>query len=66
MAPFLMGNRDIMTSNEDRREAKMGSRGEVPCLGFGDEIPIVPMRGAPITRIGAEPLGDNYDSDTLQ
>jgi len=44
-----------MTSNEDRREAKMGSRGEVPCLGLGDEIPIVPMREAPITRIGEEP-----------
>jgi len=55
-----------MTSNEDRREAEMGSRGEVPCLGLGDEIPIVPMREAPITRIGEEPSGDNYDSDTLR
>jgi len=44
----------------------MGSRGEVPCLGLGDEIPIVPMREAPITRIGEEPSGDNYDSDTLR
>jgi len=44
-----------MTSNDDRREAKMGSRGEVPCLGLGDEIPIVPMREAPITRIREKP-----------
>ena len=27
----------------------MGSRGEVPCLGLGDEIPNVPMREAHIT-----------------
>ena len=30
-----------------RREAKKGSRGEVPCQGFGDEIPIVLLREAP-------------------
>ena len=44
----------------------MGSKGEVPCQGFGDEIPIIPMCEALINknRRGAE--GDNYDSNTLR
>ena len=34
----------------------MGSRGEVPCQGHGDEIPIVPQsRSEKETRISAEP-----------
>ena len=34
----------------------MGSRGEVPCQGVGDEIPNVPMREAQKqTGIGEEP-----------
>ena len=50
----------------DKREAQMGSRGEVPCQGYGDEIPIVPLIAKRNqTGIGEEPTGDNYDSDTL-
>ena len=62
---FLLRKRGRKGSNEDKREAYMGSRGEVPCQGLGDEIPNVPVREAPVggNRRGAE--GDNYDSDTL-
>jgi len=55
-----------MTSNDDRREAKMGSRGEVPCLGLGDEIPIVPIREAQGNKNQREAEGANSDSDTLR
>ena len=44
----------------------MGSRGEVPCQGFGDEIPIVPMREAPINKNQREAEGANSDSCTLR
>ena len=43
-----------------------GSRDEIPCQGFGDEIPIVPMREAPISKNQREAEGANSDSDTLR
>ena len=45
-------------------ERYMGSRGEVPCPGFGDEIPKMIIREASIPKNRREAEGDNSDSET--
>lgn len=41
----------------NRREAYMGSGGEVPCPGFGDEIPKMIIREASIPKNRREAEG---------
>ena len=58
----------------ERREAEKGAGDNVPSQGLGDEIPRrawaaaqrTPIAERSSSGIGAEPLGDNYDSDILR